>query len=194
MKLSDQIALLRETLEEFGYTVEDGESVGEAADGVIREREASKCEPIPPVEPDEVDDDVLESWRGFWADLVIVDGVLDINAVANELHDYHTAITQVPLVYEEVTGGRLSKPNSRADYVLDYYNEQVDAMVKQAVADAKEQWEDERLPADGLCDTCHYLKDGALPRLCHNPEAWLEGFSRRGYSVKQGHGCECWNG
>jgi len=47
---------------------------------------------------------------------------------------------------------------------------------------------------DGLCDSCTYLKDAALPRLCVNPEAWRQGFSRRGYSQKAGHGCPEWDG
>jgi chromosome segregation ATPase len=41
MKLSDQIALLRATLDEFGYEISDDESVGEAAAEVIRELEAN---------------------------------------------------------------------------------------------------------------------------------------------------------
>lgn len=64
--------------------------------------------------------DYVETYHDFWADLVETDGQLDFDKVARELHDYRTAISQVGLAYDSLTGGRLSKPNSDAGYVIDF--------------------------------------------------------------------------
>jgi len=125
MRLSDQIELLRETLEELGYASETGESTGEVADAVIRQAESNKQ------------------------------------------------------VYLEAQFQQATQ--SDKDRIAD-----LELQLAEAIAN--------KPSTDGLCDSCTYLKDAALPRLCVNPEAWRQGFSRRGYSVRQGHGCEEWSG
>jgi hypothetical protein len=126
MKLSDQIALLRETLEEFGYAAEAGESTGEVADAVIRQAEANKQ-------------------------------------------------VYLEAQFQEAT-------QSDKDRIAD-----LELQLAEALA-AKPSY-------DGLCDSCRSLDNSKhVPRLCQNPEAWRQGFSRRGYSVKAGHGCEEWTG
>jgi uncharacterized protein YhaN len=120
MKLADQIALLKETLDELGVSPADGESTGECA----------------------------------------AKGLKQAVVKVHELDGYVTALEE-----------------SREAYI-------------QRVAELEQN----APSTDGLCDSCQYLKDAAVPRVCMNPEAWRQGFSRRGYSVKQGHGCEEWSG
>lgn len=43
--------------------------------------------------------------------------------VANELHDWYVAISEVPQVYGELTGGRFSKPNTMAAVIIDAVRE-----------------------------------------------------------------------
>lgn len=59
-----------------------------------------------------------ESYDHFWKDLVEVDGKMDEELVKAELHDYHFVIDQVPKVYDAVSGGRISKPNTYAYEVI----------------------------------------------------------------------------
>jgi hypothetical protein len=71
--------------------------------------------------------DYLRTYREHWADLVEVNGRLDFDKVARELHDYWTAIEQVSRAYDEVTGGRVSKPNTAASYVVQFANERANS-------------------------------------------------------------------
>jgi len=118
MKLSDQIALLRETLPDADEYMLDGESVGEAAVRLIGELYQERAEQF-----------------------------VAMRAAQQERDDALSAL-------------KFANPKS-----------------------------------DGLCDSCHYLDNSKhVPRLCMNPEAWRQGFSRRGYSVAAWHACEEWTG
>lgn len=59
-----------------------------------------------------------ECYQNFWKDIVEKDGVVDMEAVKNELYDCHTMIQEVPKVYCDLTGGRVSKPNTMAFEVI----------------------------------------------------------------------------
>lgn len=68
--------------------------------------------------------DYEQTFDEFWRDLVChPDGTLNRDAVMRELHDYATALDEVPKVYMHVTGGRLSKPNTKAAHVIDAADE-----------------------------------------------------------------------
>lgn len=54
----------------------------------------------------------------YWKHLVEVNGVVDMELVKNELADYEFVLDQVPLVYCELTGSRVSKPNTYAFEVI----------------------------------------------------------------------------
>ena len=64
-----------------------------------------------------------EIYDSFWKGIVEKDGVLDIEAVKNELSDYEFILSQVPKVYCEVSGGMISKPNTYAYEVLTQFHE-----------------------------------------------------------------------
>jgi len=131
MKLSDQIALLRETLDDFGGVLES-ESVGEAAARTIRKLDAQ-----------------------------------------NER-----------LVLETEFQQSTQSDKDRIAELEDELDKAAKRILELEVAPA----------ADGKCDSCSWFKTtGQVPRLCVNPEAWLQGFSRRGYSTKAGYGCEAWS-
>lgn len=57
---------------------------------------------------------------------------------ANELHDWYVAPHEVPKVYDEITGGRLSKPNTMAAHILDAAREDRERDVAEARDDGAE--------------------------------------------------------
>jgi len=57
-------------------------------------------------------------YNEFWKELVEKDGVVDMTQVKKELCDFKYMIDQVPLIYEHVTGGTLSKPMYSAKTVI----------------------------------------------------------------------------
>ena len=73
--------------------------------------------------------DYMRTWREWWAPLLsggAQDGPsqpgprpADLTAIMRELHHYGAMMTEVAKVYDELTGGRISKPNTAAFHVLD---------------------------------------------------------------------------
>lgn len=63
--------------------------------------------------------DYMKSWRDFWRPLLSGnDGHVDLDAIMRELADYDQVMTEVTKVYCEITGYRLSKPDTAAHHVL----------------------------------------------------------------------------
>ena len=140
MRLSDQIELLRETLEELGCDRDTDVSVGESAADMLKTQDAL------------------------------------LTGMRSQLEEAQ---------YQETT-------QSDKDRIAQFVEE--NEVLREELMRACRNDVMAMPSTDGLCDSCQYLKDAALPRLCVNPEAWRQGFSRRGYSVKAGHGCELWGG
>ena len=68
--------------------------------------------------------EVEQIHQEYWKDIICKeDGSIDVDAVKCELADYYRMLQNVPLVYSEVTGGMLSKPLYKADFVLGYFRE-----------------------------------------------------------------------
>lgn len=67
-------------------------------------------------------------WHEFWDDILVdIDAAALPHQVKLELFDYMVTLEEVPKVYDEVTGGRLSKPNSKAEYVIEFARAHYDA-------------------------------------------------------------------
>lgn len=66
----------------------------------------------------------MATFNEFWRELV-TDGAgqLDLDKVARELHDYHVVMGEVGKAYDELTGGRISKPNTAAHHVVEAAND-----------------------------------------------------------------------
>lgn len=83
--------------------------------------------------------DYAETYDDFWKEIVEnPDGTLNRDQVMRELHDYRVLLEEVPKVYDEVTGGRLSKPNTAACHVIDAVNERIEAAIEAAVKETLE--------------------------------------------------------
>jgi hypothetical protein len=63
------------------------------------------------------------------------DGTLNPDQVKRELHDYSTLLRQVPVAYDEATGGRLSKPHTLPCHIADAVNERLDKAAADAIND-----------------------------------------------------------
>lgn len=78
----------------------------------------------------------VQTYEDFWKDLVEnPDGTLNRDQVMRELHDYHHLMTQATLVYDHVTGGRVSKPNTLASDVVAVADERVGEIVETEIRD-----------------------------------------------------------
>lgn len=72
--------------------------------------------------------DYEQIYNDFWKEIIEnKDGSINIDQLKRELHDFHTAITNVGKVYYHITGGRISKINTLAEVVIskaeEYYEE-----------------------------------------------------------------------
>lgn len=59
----------------------------------------------------------------FWRPLVMPEGKWDMAQVVRELYDYKLLLDEVPKVYDHVTWGRISKPNTLASEVIAAHND-----------------------------------------------------------------------
>lgn len=74
-----------------------------------------------------------------FAHVVRPDGSIDPELVARELHDYEMLLDFVPKVYQHVTGGRVSKPNTRPEAVIAEHDDFMNRLCAEAVAEAREE-------------------------------------------------------
>jgi hypothetical protein len=86
-------------------------------------------------------------WQEFWEPIVSIDGDVDLTLVKLELHDYHSMIQNVPKVFDHVTGGMATKPNTMAFEIIALADQDVDKTVAETIAE-KVQW------AIDDCDPC----------------------------------------
>lgn len=84
---------------------------------------------------------VDSNYDNFWKDIIEKDGVIDFEQVKKELYDYSMMMEEVSKAYDEVTGGRISKPNTAAHHVIGYADENCQAAYNEGYADAKEEYE-----------------------------------------------------
>lgn len=65
-----------------------------------------------------VDPEVVECFLDFWWPIIEKDGRLDLAQVMRELYDYRTVMQEVRHVYDHLTNGKFSKPNTAAEYII----------------------------------------------------------------------------
>ena len=58
--------------------------------------------------------------------------------IENEMSDYRMILDHCTTVYYEVSGGRVSKPNTLPDVVLDFWREDQQKYVDECIAEAQE--------------------------------------------------------
>lgn len=69
--------------------------------------------------PPQLAPEVLDVWESFWKRICAnPDGSLNLEAIQKELFDFHTVMEEVSKVYDAVTGGKISKVNTKAEHVI----------------------------------------------------------------------------
>ena len=64
----------------------------------------------------------------FWMSIVMnEDGSLNRERVKLELFDYYRVMGEVSRAYDDITVGKFSKPNTRAEYIIDAVNERIES-------------------------------------------------------------------
>jgi hypothetical protein len=97
--------------------------------------------------------EALEEFEEVWKPLLCDGrGRLVRDRVIKKLYDYSFMLDQVPRVYMEVTGGRLSKPNHFASTIISEANDYQNEVWEETLADEKKRWEEERgSKVDDVC-------------------------------------------
>jgi hypothetical protein len=67
--------------------------------------------------------DYEQTYREFWAPILDAPDVDREDQIRRELHDYSFLMDEVPLVYDHVSGNRISKPNTMAFEVINQHDE-----------------------------------------------------------------------
>ena len=73
---------------------------------------------------EEIKEKTEEVYNEFWKDIIEnKDGTINKEQLKKELADFSVMIEEVPKVYSEITGGKLSKPLYSATTILSEFNE-----------------------------------------------------------------------
>lgn len=90
--------------------------------------------------------DYVQTYDRYWRSIVEKNGHLDLDQVQRELHDYCVVMEQVSLAYDDVTGGRISKPNTAAVHVIGEVTERLQQAAEDALKEAVDLLLAEEMP------------------------------------------------
>ena len=104
--------------------------------------------------------DYQKIYKDLWEDLVCnPDGTLNMDAVQRELADYYFMLQEVPKVYDHVTGGAVSKPNTYAfevNLVADeHYQKSIEGIIRDDLTNSL-KWANQS-PVDTINDIKDYV-------------------------------------
>ena len=86
--------------------------------------------------------DYEKEYEDFWKDIVEKDGEINLDQVKKELYDFSWMNTEVPKVYDHVTTGRISKPNTKAFEVISVHDEIRSNKIDEAFKEGREYQRD----------------------------------------------------
>ena len=87
--------------------------------------------------------DYKKDYKEFWKNIVEKKGKLSKDAIMRELSDYSFMMEEVPKVYDHVSGGRISYPNTYAFEVISEFNNQIEDSYNEGFKEGKKEAEDE---------------------------------------------------
>lgn len=65
-----------------------------------------------------VNPEVVECFIDFWWPILEKEGRLDLAQIMRELYDFRVVMQEVSKVYDQLTNGKFSKPNTAAEYII----------------------------------------------------------------------------
>lgn len=78
--------------------------------------------------------DYMSAYRDDWQEIVeLPDGTLNLDQVARELYDYGNLMRWASEVYDYVSGGLISKPNTLPSAVMDLADERADEAEREVI-------------------------------------------------------------
>ncbi len=95
--------------------------------------------------------EVVHAWETWWKDIVAPKGRLNREAVMRELYDYGVILDGASKVYDHITGGMISKPNTDPSVVIAVATDKENEALEEILKDEKEAWEKEF----GMEQMCH---------------------------------------
>lgn len=91
--------------------------------------------------------DYEKDYDEFWKDVVEnPDGTLNRDQIMRELFDYQRVMHEVSLAYDEVTGGRFSKPNTDHGWITSAVEERTQEAIDDALKAARAESAAESAP------------------------------------------------
>jgi len=84
--------------------------------------------------------EIDEVWQEFWIDYVFEGKEPTLDQIKAELFDYHNFMSEAAKVYDAVTHGRISKPNTKAEAVIGVYEDCLNESIRDAVDDMVESY------------------------------------------------------
>lgn len=139
----------------------------------------NKCHPTPDAPKGhikDIDQSLLDiPGAEFWKNIVFTDGEIDTQKVFDELHDYGFLLYAIPIVYQEVTGGKMSKTHYIPSVVIDLFRDYVEELNQEAVKEAMEDLDEKVISME--IHGVSMNKDGTIgvegpekaPLLCCHP-------------------------
>lgn len=82
--------------------------------------------------------EIEQAWEEFWVPIIMSNGELDIAQIKRELFDYRQFMTEVSKVYDHITGGVISKANTKAAAVRVVFEDRLRKMIDEELSDSKE--------------------------------------------------------
>ena len=90
---------------------------------------------FPPVPTIALTNEEFRVFQEFWEPLLVgSDGTVHLGLVMHELYDYHQLLENTAKVYDHITGGRISKPNTVAEAVISEADARVMEQIQEALA------------------------------------------------------------
>lgn len=88
----------------------------------------------------------------FWKNIIEKDGVVNLDQVKRELYDFAILINEASKVYEHVTNGAISKPNTSADVVITIHDDIRTKDIEEVIAEDNEVQQEPKTS----CHGCKY--------------------------------------
>lgn len=82
--------------------------------------------------------DIEEEFETFWTSIIMENGKLNLDQLKKELYDYSMLLQNIPQIYDEVTGGKISKPNTSPLEVIASFNDFVNEAINLAIEEYKQ--------------------------------------------------------
>lgn len=87
-----------------------------------------------------------KNYNSWWKEIIEKDGVMDREQIMKELLDYTTLMENVSIVYDHITGGRISEeftdPHIVISIVEDRENEDINEAIEEAVKETEVEYKE----------------------------------------------------